>query len=127
MKIKVQIGSSDSTVLLLPIDCAGVLGALLGNAQVMERDGWTSPAVYKPSAEGVRVDYVPDGAFEKPSEELIAARKEAERKNSDWASEYQKNKALQQELREANAALEAMRSVQGCRAPQMDRGEDEVP
>lgn len=117
MKIRIQIGSNDNTILVLPAECAGTVGALLASAEVLEREGYSSPAVYKACADGVRVDYVPDSAFAKPSEELLAARKDADRERSAWHAEYQKGQKLTQELRDANAALEALRSVQGCRAP----------
>ena len=114
MKIQITLADNDRTVLLLPIDCAGLAAELMARAQVMERDGYYSTSGWKPAEKGVQLTYVQDNEIGPTDPKVEEAEKRASESNSRWYAEQQKRAAVEKEAAELRAQLEGIRSVTTC-------------
>lgn len=114
MKIKITIGGSDRTAIILPSECAGLAAELMARAAIFERDGYHSTSGWKRTEEGVRIEYT-EGSELEPTHPLVEkAQKEASEKNSRWYAEYTKNQKLTKELDDLKAQLAGIQSVTSC-------------
>jgi hypothetical protein len=115
MNIIITIGDNDRTALVLPANSATALLECLATAKVFKRDGYYASSGWKPSAKGVAITYS-DGAEFQPTDPRVAkAEKETEEQRSNWYKEHTRREALEKELAESKAALEAIKAVTVCK------------
>lgn len=110
-KIRLTVNDNESVAILLPAEDAGVLAALLARATVYERDGYYSHSGWKAAEKGVRFDFTSGAEFSPLDPKVKEAHEAAEKKQSDWYSEYVKRQELEKERDELRAALEAVKAT----------------
>ena len=125
MQLVIKIGDSDQTLLVLDAAWAAEAAVFVRSAKVFEREGWSSPAAYKPSDKGLNLSFVDDTLFTPEDPKVAALKKERDEAQSEkWSLRTEKDKATK-EIAELKAKLEAIQSVTTCtvkepEAPKVD-------
>lgn len=114
MKIRITLAGNDRTVLILPLESAGIAAQLLASAAVFERDGYYSTSGWKRSEEGIRIEYTDAAELEPTSEATKKAQEEGAKHQKQWLDEYNKRTGLEKQVIELSAALEELRARTVC-------------
>lgn len=114
MKIKITIGGNENTAIVLPIEHAGLASQLLAQAEIYERDGYYASSGWKKAEKGVQISYTEATELEPTHPKVEEAEKEAAKQRSAWYAEHQKRQALEKQLADLSARLEAIQSVTVC-------------
>lgn len=121
MKILIKLDQNDSNFIALPLHCAAAAAELLANAKLYSREGWSSPATYKPSEQALSIEYVEDTRLDPPDPKLIEANDELQKARARSYDIGREKEAIAKELAETKAALAAIQSVTVCQqvAPEL--------
>jgi len=113
----VTFGPNPEIGFVFPIDQMALLTALVANAQIVKPDNeYSAEPNWKPHDALPTIRVLDNAKLQPPSEETLAARKEAEANNTRWYAEYTRHEATKKALVEANAKVEALTAVGTCRA-----------
>lgn len=107
MKIKILLGESDRTALVVDASHGAGVAMLLANATVYEAQGYGSTQTWKISEKPATLAYV-DGTEFAPNERVAAAEKRADERSSDWLRELNLRQRLEAQVAELNAKIEGL-------------------
>lgn len=112
MKLIIEVPSNG--LIELPVEMAGVAASLMASGRVVHRDGWNTPARYKPADEGMTLSYVADERVQAVTEREADLAKQLSDKSSEWAKQYTASNEKDKTIRALQDQLDLLKQVTVC-------------
>lgn len=112
MKLIIEVPSNTS--IELPVEMAGIAASLMASGRAVVREGWNTPARYKPCDEGLTLSYVADDRVQPETEREADLARQLNAKNAEWAKAYTAGNEKDKTIKAMQEQLDLLKQATVC-------------